>query len=71
MKTRLAIFFIFISSFILDSNAGSATWNSSPATGDWNTATNWTPATVPNGPSDPATFALSNRTLGQAEPTVK
>src|SRR5919201_3526114 len=42
--------------------AGSATWKSSPATGDWNTATNWTPQTVPNGPSDVATFATSNQT---------
>jgi len=42
--------------------AGSATWQASPATGDWNTATNWMPNTVPNGPSDTATFALSNTT---------
>src|SRR5947208_11745212 len=40
----------------------SATWKSSPATGDWNTAANWTPNTVPNGPADTATFAISNRT---------
>src|SRR5712691_3139096 len=42
--------------------AGSATWNLSPTSGDWNTAANWTPATVPNGPSDTATFASSNIT---------
>src|SRR3954454_22942663 len=42
--------------------AGSATWNVNPTTGDWNTAGNWTPATVPNGPSDIATFATSTRT---------
>ena len=42
--------------------AGSATWQSNPATGDWNTATNWTPATVPNGLSDVATFAVSSQT---------
>jgi autotransporter-associated beta strand protein len=41
---------------------GSATWKASPATGDWNTANNWTPRTVPNGPSDTATFASSNTT---------
>ena len=29
--------------------AGSATWDLNPGSGDWNTATNWTPATVPNG----------------------
>ncbi len=42
-------------------SAGSATWNLSPASGNWNTASNWTPATVPNGPSDTATFATSNK----------
>ena len=43
-------------------HAGSATWNLNPTSGDWNTAANWRPATVPNGPADTATFALSNRT---------
>jgi len=42
--------------------AGDATWDLSPGSGDWNTATNWTPATVPNGSGDIATFALSNTT---------
>src|SRR5919201_3326123 len=42
--------------------AGSATWLASPPTGNWNHAANWTPATVPNGPSDTATFATSNTT---------
>lgn len=42
--------------------AGSATWNLNPTSGDWNTAANWTPATVPDGPSDTATFAVSNQT---------
>src|SRR6266480_5717548 len=41
--------------------AGSATWKASPATDDWNTAANWTPAIVPNGPADTATFARSNQ----------
>ena len=27
-----------------------------PSSGDWNTAANWTPTTVPNGPSDIAMF---------------
>ena len=40
--------------------AGSATWNLNPITGNWNRAVNWTPATVPNGPSDVATFGVSN-----------
>jgi autotransporter-associated beta strand protein len=42
--------------------AGSATWKKSPATNDWQTAANWTPRTVPNGPLDTATFASSNQT---------
>jgi len=43
-------------------HAGSATWNANPANSDWNTATNWTPNTVPNGASDVATFATSSKT---------
>jgi len=44
------------------SDAGSAIWDHNPGSSDWNTATNWTPATVPNGPSDTAFFDLSNTT---------
>src|SRR6266496_4988128 len=40
--------------------AGSATWKAN-ADGNWNNASNWTPATVPNGPADTATFASSNQ----------
>ncbi len=43
-------------------HAGSAAWNLTPTSGDWNTAANWTPATVPNGASDTATFAISSKT---------
>ncbi len=42
--------------------AGSATWSLNPTNGDWNTAANWMPNTVPNGPDDTATFAASNQT---------
>ena len=42
--------------------AGSAQWNLNPTSADWNTAANWTPMSVPNGPADIATFALSNTT---------
>jgi hypothetical protein len=41
--------------------ADSATWNLHPISNDWNTAANWTPATVPNGPADIATFSTSAR----------
>jgi autotransporter-associated beta strand protein len=43
-------------------DADSATWSLNPTSGDWNTATNWTPNTVPNGPSDIATFDISTIT---------
>src|SRR5438552_8429615 len=42
--------------------AGSATWSTNPASAEWNTAANWMPNTVPNGPSDVATFDTSNMT---------
>jgi autotransporter-associated beta strand protein len=57
--------FLIIGTLILTSqvaHAGSATWNLDPANGQWNTAANWTPNTVPDGPNDIATFELSNRT---------
>ncbi len=41
-------------------SAGSATWDLNAANGDWNTAANWMPMTVPNGASDVATFGLTN-----------
>src|SRR6266567_4439479 len=43
-------------------HAGSATWSSNPTSGDWNTAANWTPETVPNSETDVATFGQSNVT---------
>src|SRR6266404_3664605 len=41
--------------------ADSATWGLNPTGSDWNTAAHWTPATVPNGPADIATFSTSSR----------
>src|SRR4051794_3515922 len=38
----------------------SATWDSSPVSNDWNTALNWSPDSVPNGPSDVASFFTSS-----------
>src|SRR5947208_15938786 len=59
----LAVVFVpFLLSAASSAFAGSATWNLNPTSGDWNTATNWTPATVPNGPNDTATFDVSNIT---------
>lgn len=45
-----------------NAHADSATWKLNPVSDDWNTAANWTPPTVPNGPSDTATFDASNPT---------
>jgi autotransporter-associated beta strand protein len=42
--------------------AGSATWSASPANGNWNSASNWSPMTVPDGPDDTATFGSSSIT---------
>jgi hypothetical protein len=42
--------------------AGSATWDQNPTSGDWNTAANWTPQTVPNSTTDVATFGTSGIT---------
>ena len=39
----------------------SAQWDLNPISGDWNTAANWAPNGVPNGPADTATFDRSNR----------
>ena len=41
----------------------SAQWDLDPISFDWNTADNWTPNGVPNGPGDIATFGLSNTTF--------
>ncbi len=59
LNTCLAIVSLLLSA---SAHAGSATWSSSPATGNWNTAGNWMPATVPNGPADTATFGSSSLT---------
>ena len=44
------------------SQAGSATWLSSPPDSAWENANNWTAGGPPNGPSDTATFAQSSQT---------
>jgi len=43
-----------------------STWSIQPATGEWNTATNWEPATVP---TDKATFTTSSQTAISFSPT--
>jgi hypothetical protein len=58
LQTILAVAISILTPMV--AHAGSAQWNLNPTSGDWNTADNWTPMTVPNGPADTATFALSN-----------
>ena len=60
LQTMLAVAISVLALII--AHAGSATWDLNPGSGDWNTAANWTPMTVPNGPADIATFAVSNTT---------
>jgi autotransporter-associated beta strand protein len=40
----------------------SATWNLNPINSEWEFASNWTPATIPDGPNDIAIFSTSNTT---------
>jgi autotransporter-associated beta strand protein len=60
LRTILAVAISILTPMV--AHAGSATWGLNPGSGDWNTAANWTPMTIPNGPADVATFALSNTT---------
>jgi autotransporter-associated beta strand protein len=60
MKPRILVLLTLASAF--HAHAGSATWNLSPTSNEWNTAANWTPNTVPNSPTDVATFGVSNTT---------
>ena len=43
-------------------SAATATWNANPVDSHWSNRANWTPARVPNGPSDTAMFASSGVT---------
>ncbi len=59
---RLAVPFMALLLASPATQAGSATWQLAPVGNDWNSASNWMPNTVPNGPSDVATFEVSNQT---------
>ena len=59
----VSVFVLIISLSALGTvHAGSATWNANAVDNNWNNPANWTPATVPNGPNDVATFGGSNIT---------
>jgi autotransporter-associated beta strand protein len=53
---------LLLLSIASSSFANSATWKTNPGSGDWHTASNWMPPTIPNGPADTATFVTSNTT---------
>jgi len=59
MKRLFPVFSLLSCLIAANSLAGSATWSSNPISGDWNTAENWMPNTVPNSPTDVATFETS------------
>src|SRR2546421_2929926 len=58
MNTKLLL--LLNLTIAMNVRAGSATWSLNPTSDDWNTASNWMPNTVPNGPADVATFENSN-----------
>jgi autotransporter-associated beta strand protein len=62
MKKLFPVVCLFSCLIATNSFAGSATWSSNPTSNDWFTAANWTPATIPNGSNDIATFGLSSVT---------
>src|SRR5690349_13862706 len=65
MKTRVMSYAILLTvslGAVRAVHGDSATWSGNPTTGDWFTATNWTPNTIPNGPDDIATFDVSTIT---------
>jgi len=59
---RLGTLAAFLLSATNGTFADNATWKTIPNSGNWNRAGNWTPQTIPNGPSDTATFATSSTT---------
>src|SRR5580765_5310776 len=59
IHTFITVLFVVTAPHI---HAGSATWQSNPVSNDWNNPANWSPNTVPNGPSDVATFMASSVT---------
>ncbi len=61
MMPRTSLFILSLA-FAVQAHAASATWQLNPGSGAWTMAANWSPNVVPNGPSDAATFGISNTT---------
>lgn len=62
-RSLIAVVSIVLSFGFSVSSARAQSWLSTPASGDWNTATNWDTSGVPNGSSAIATFGASSTTL--------
>ncbi len=60
MKTLLGLSALLWAAIAPLASAGSATWSANPTTSDWSVASNWTPASVPDGPHDVASFGVSS-----------
>jgi hypothetical protein len=60
MKTKLTIILSLIAA--IHAYASTSTWNLDSGTNEWYLATNWTPASIPNGANDTAIFGASNTT---------
>src|SRR5262245_1633235 len=60
MKRLFPVVYLLSCLISAHSFAGSATWRANPISSDWNDPANWSPATVPNGPNDVASFNRSN-----------
>lgn len=60
-RTSATVLSSLLLGFLLvhSASADSATWSDNPTSNDWNTASNWTPETVPEESTDIATFATS------------
>jgi autotransporter-associated beta strand protein len=69
MKTKLLITLSL--TVVTQAYAGSAAWKLTPASGQWAKANNWTPATVPNGATDVATFGVSNTTAISVDTAIE
>src|SRR5947208_13454237 len=61
-KAAQTMLLVSLALIVENSYAGSATWKLNPTDTDWNSAANWTPATIPDGQGDVATFSVSNTT---------
>ena len=62
MTTRfhLALFLTAVCATSSSLQAGSATWETSAQDTSWFNTANWNPATIPNGPTDVASFGMTN-----------